>query len=65
LHHCSVVVKALCYKPEGRQISLPNLVLYHFEVFIIPPVDRLCGLVVRVLRYRSGDPGSVPGTTRK
>jgi hypothetical protein len=27
--------------------------------------DRLCGLVVRVLGYRSGRPGSVPGTTRK
>jgi hypothetical protein len=27
--------------------------------------DRLCGLVVRVLGYRSGDPGSIPGTTRK
>jgi hypothetical protein len=29
------------------------------------PVDRLCGLVVRVLGYRSGGPGSIPGTTRK
>jgi hypothetical protein len=27
--------------------------------------DRLCGLVVRVLGYRSGDPGSIPGTTKK
>jgi hypothetical protein len=27
--------------------------------------DRLCGLVVRVLGYRSGGPGSMPGTTRK
>jgi hypothetical protein len=26
--------------------------------------DRLCGLVVRVLGYRSGCPGSIPGTTR-
>jgi hypothetical protein len=24
-----------------------------------------CGLVVRVLGYRSGGPGSIPGTTRK
>jgi hypothetical protein len=24
---------------------------------------RLCGLVVRVLGYRSGGPGSIPGTT--
>jgi hypothetical protein len=26
--------------------------------------DRLCGLVVIVLGYRSGGPGSIPGTTR-
>jgi hypothetical protein len=28
-------------------------------------VDRLCGLVDRVLGYRSGGPGSIPGTTRE
>jgi hypothetical protein len=28
-------------------------------------VDRLCGLVVRVLGYRSGGPGSIPGTTKE
>jgi hypothetical protein len=27
--------------------------------------DRLYGLVVRVLGYRSGGPGSIHGTTRK
>jgi hypothetical protein len=27
-------------------------------------MDCLCGLVVRVLGYRSGGPGSIPGTTR-
>jgi hypothetical protein len=27
--------------------------------------DRLCGLVVRVIGYRSGGPGSIPGPTRK
>jgi hypothetical protein len=27
--------------------------------------DRLCGLAVRVLGYRSGGSGSIPGTTRK
>jgi hypothetical protein len=26
--------------------------------------NRLCGLVVRVLGYRSGGPGSIPGTTK-
>jgi hypothetical protein len=33
-----------------------SVTYYHF--------DRLCGLVVRVLGYRSGGPGSIPGTTR-
>jgi hypothetical protein len=28
-------------------------------------IDRLCGLVVRVLGCRSGGPGSIPGTTRE
>jgi hypothetical protein len=30
-----------------------------------PYTDRLCGLVVRVLGYRYGGPGSIHGTTRK
>jgi hypothetical protein len=28
-------------------------------------MDHLCGLVVRVLGYRSGGLGSIPGSTRK
>jgi hypothetical protein len=32
---------------------------------VIITVDLLCSLVVRVLGYRSGGPGSIPGTTRK
>jgi hypothetical protein len=32
---------------------------------VIVSVDRLCGLVATVLDYRSGGPGSIPGTTRK
>jgi hypothetical protein len=31
----------------------------------VPEFDRFCGLVVRVLGYRSGAPGSIPGPTRK
>jgi hypothetical protein len=27
--------------------------------------NRLCGLAVRVLGYRSGGPGSIPGTTMR
>jgi hypothetical protein len=34
-------------------------------IYNITSDDRLCGLVVRVLGYRSGGPGSIPGTTRK
>jgi hypothetical protein len=37
----------------------------HFFCFVEVLTDRLCGLVVRVLGYRSGGPGSIPGTTRK
>jgi hypothetical protein len=36
----------------------------HFAVFSLT-CDRLCGLVVRVLGYRSGGPGSIPSTTKK
>jgi hypothetical protein len=32
---------------------------------VYPSNDRLCGLVVRVLGYRTGGPGSIPSTTRK
>jgi hypothetical protein len=31
----------------------------------LPVGDRLCGLVVKVLGYRSGGLGSIPGTTKK
>jgi hypothetical protein len=31
---------------------------------VIFVTGRLCGLVVRVLGYRSGGPGSIPGNTR-
>jgi hypothetical protein len=34
-------------------------------MFVLIIKDRLCGLVVRVLGYRSGGPGSIPGTTNK
>jgi hypothetical protein len=33
--------------------------------FGINIVERLCGLVVKALGYRSGGPGSIPGATRK
>jgi hypothetical protein len=34
-------------------------------IYVCMYVDRLCGLVVRVLGYRSGGLSSIPGTTRK
>jgi hypothetical protein len=34
-------------------------------IYIYIYMDRICGLVVRVLGYRSGGPGSIPGTTIK
>jgi hypothetical protein len=36
-----------------------------FSFCIGETCDRLCGLVVRVLGYRSGGPGSIPGTAIK
>jgi hypothetical protein len=39
---------------------------HHIIINCLFHADRLCGLlVVRVLGYRSGGPGSIPGTTRK
>jgi hypothetical protein len=34
-------------------------------IYIYIYIDLLCGLVVRVLGYSSGGPGSIHGTTRK
>jgi hypothetical protein len=36
-----------------------------FKTLIYQSRDRLCGLVVRVLGYRSGGPGSIPSTKKK
>jgi hypothetical protein len=44
---------------------------YHMKIMLrnynaqVGSEDRLCGLVVIVLGYRSGGPGSIPGTTGK
>jgi hypothetical protein len=50
--------------------AVPNLSslpypLVRLLIYEYPPRHHLCGLVVRVLGYRSGGPGSIPGTTRK
>jgi hypothetical protein len=54
----------------------PNFQSYHFtrQFFFVEShficklymyIECLCGLVVRVLGYRSEGPGSIPGTTGK
>jgi hypothetical protein len=55
----SYAFQVVSFLPAFRLISVIN--------FLCPTshTDRLCGLVVRVLGYRSGGPGSIPGTTRK
>jgi hypothetical protein len=45
--------------PVTRQIGIQRLTV-HWEQH----EDRLCGLVVSVLGYKSGGPGSIPGNTR-
>jgi hypothetical protein len=55
-------------KDEGVMLcTLRCLILRNLEikVGIKYSFDRLCGLVFRVLGYRSGGPGLIPGTTRK
>jgi hypothetical protein len=49
---------AVSTKPS-QLFSEPNIAC------ILKADDRLCGLVVRVLGYRSGGPGSITGTTKK
>jgi hypothetical protein len=43
---------------------MPDLIRCCFTFCFEEINDRLCGPVVRVLGYRSGGPGSIPGTTR-
>jgi hypothetical protein len=45
--------------PTAKSSSSTRSVIYTRK-----ELDRLCGLVVRVLGYRSVGPGSIPGTTR-
>jgi hypothetical protein len=48
----------------GSDRQTLSLIIYFYIVCGLQ-IDRLCGLVVRVLGYRSGGPGSIPGTTEK
>jgi hypothetical protein len=51
------------YSIETLDNSSGTILDYYFCYYYY--YDRLCGLVVRVLGYRSGGPVSIPGTTRK
>jgi hypothetical protein len=57
----------LVHELNVRRIKLSHLATerrpFFFQIFMAL-IDRLCGLVVRVLDYRFGGPGSIPGTTR-
>jgi hypothetical protein len=53
---------AMRSKQTEKKINKPKSLNYHLCVIVL---DRLCGLVVSVLGYRSGGPGSIPGPTRK
>jgi hypothetical protein len=53
-------VLGYCGRRSGNTIPL-----FKILVLVGGEDDRLCGLVVRVLGYRSGDPGSIPSTTMK
>jgi hypothetical protein len=57
---------ALPHQISAAHFSL-NFEILNYQNFVLlyNVVDRLCGLVVKVLGYRSGGPGSIPGTTRK
>jgi hypothetical protein len=60
-----------CLCLQGLRLTKPsNQINYLFAgclflVYYIDYFDCLCSLMVRVLGYRSGGPGSIPGTTRK
>jgi hypothetical protein len=54
-----LIVNAPWYVPNSvirKDLRIPS---------VKEEIDRLCGLVVRVLGYRSGGPDSIPVTTRK
>jgi hypothetical protein len=55
----AILGKIQCYLDCAVMCKLRN-----FRLVSKVLIDRLCGLVVRALGYRSGGPGSIPGTTR-
>jgi hypothetical protein len=61
------IAKLKMYKSPGSDQIPAELIQAGGEILLseIHKLDRLCGLVVRVFGYRSGGPGSIPGTTKK
>jgi hypothetical protein len=60
----TITVVSLWGALSDERSSLSNVRVCNFKSFV-STYDRLCGLVVRVLGYRSEGPGSIPDTTRK
>jgi hypothetical protein len=52
-------------RPRARDTHSNKLVHSQNIVCMGKTIDRLCGLVVRVIGSRSRGPGSILGTTRK
>jgi hypothetical protein len=63
-HRIVKFIKCSRYSSRFKNPNVENIlsILYYSECS--RPNDRLCGLVIRILGYRSGGPGSIPGTTR-
>jgi hypothetical protein len=61
-HRIESNIKQIFKKPVLKTRVKLNEIINYICMCVI--TDRLCGLVVRVLGYRSGGPGSIPGTTR-
>jgi hypothetical protein len=67
LRHTPILLLFAIFLHLFTSLQLLAISVWSSHVFSICSYfwDRLCGLVVRVLGYRSGGPGSIPGTTRK
>jgi hypothetical protein len=65
---CAVVINTASNHCCNYLLWEPKQILTGISVYntsLSEVMDRLCGLVARVLGYRSGSPGSIPGTNRK
>jgi hypothetical protein len=71
-------ISTTCHRPDlpGSKSLIPiccnvsspcvlHVAIQNFFTLAIHLTDRFCGLVVRVLGYRSGGPDSIPGTAKK